>query len=120
MLRRLIYFFYFLHAEMMKYFLEGLQELERHSIVGEIRGTGLWAAIDFTADKKTRAPLPAEHLVNMVERAKRKGLIIKLAPGRQALEFAPALTIEKEEIDAALKIIGECIFEEVKEMGLSV
>lgn len=103
-----------------KYFLEGLQELERHSIAGEIRGTGLWAAIDFTADKKTRAPLPAEHLVNMVERAKRKGLIIKLAPGRQALEFAPALTIEKEEIDAALKIIGECIFEEVKEMGLSV
>jgi putrescine aminotransferase len=103
-----------------KYFLEGLQELDRHPIVGEIRGTGLWTAIDFTADKRTRAPLPAEHLANMVERAKKKGLIIKLAPGRQALEFAPALTIQKEEIDAALKIIGESISEEEKEMGLSV
>jgi adenosylmethionine-8-amino-7-oxononanoate aminotransferase len=101
-----------------KYFLEGLQELERHSIVGEIRGTGLWTAIDFTVDKKTRAPLPTEHLVNMAERAKKKGLIIKLAPGRQALEFAPALTIQKEEIDAAVKTIGECISEEEKEMDL--
>jgi putrescine aminotransferase len=101
-----------------KYFLEGLQELERHSIVGEIRGTGLWTAIDFTVDKKTRAPLPAEHLVNMIERAKEKGLIIKPAPVRQALEFAPALTIQKEEIDEAIKIIGECISEEEKEMGL--
>jgi len=101
-----------------KYFLEGLQQLEDHSIVGEIRGKGLWTAIDFTVDKKTRAPLPAEHLGNMVRRAKEKGLIIKPAPVRQALEFAPALTIQKEEIDEAVKIIGECISEEEKEMGL--
>ena len=101
-----------------KYFLEGLQELEHHSIVGEIRGAGMWIAIDFTVDKKTHAPLPAEHLVNMAERAKKKGLIIKLAPVWQAFEFAPPLTIQKEEIDEAIKIIGECISEEEKEMGL--
>lgn len=101
-----------------KYFPEGLRQLEDHSIVGQIRGKGLWTAIDFTVDKKTRAPLPAEHLGNMVERAKEKGLIIKPAPVRQALEFAPALTIQKEEIDEAVKIIGECISEEEKEMGL--
>jgi 4-aminobutyrate aminotransferase-like enzyme len=54
----------------------------------------------------------------MVARAMQKGLIIKLAPVRQAFEFAPALTIEKEEIDEALKIIEECIVEEEKEMGV--
>jgi adenosylmethionine-8-amino-7-oxononanoate aminotransferase len=101
-----------------KYFLESLQELERHAIVGEVRGAGMWTAIDFTVDKKTRASLPAEHLVNMIARAMQKGLIIKLAPVRQAFEFAPPLTIEKEEIDAAVKIIEECISEEEKEMGL--
>ena len=100
-----------------KYFLEGLHELESHSIVGEVRGAGMWTAIDFTVDKETRAPLSAEHLVNMTQRAKKKGLIIKLAPMRQALEFAPPLTIQKEEINEALKIIGECISEEEKEMG---
>jgi 4-aminobutyrate aminotransferase-like enzyme len=78
----------------------------------------MWTAIDFTVDKKTHAPLPADHLVNMTVRAKNKGLLIKLAPVRQAFEFAPPLTIQKEEIDEALKIIEECIAEEEKEMGL--
>jgi 4-aminobutyrate aminotransferase-like enzyme len=54
----------------------------------------------------------------MALRAKNKGLILKLAPVRQAFEFAPPLTIQKEEIDEALKIIEECISEEEKEMGL--
>jgi putrescine aminotransferase len=100
------------------YFLEGLRAMAHHAIVGEVRGVGMWTAIDFTADKKTRAPLPADNLTSMVARAMQKGLIIKLAPVRQAFEFAPALTIEKEEIDEALRILEECIGEEEKEMGL--
>ncbi len=103
-------------AEMGKYFLEGLHSLEDHPIVGEVRGSGLWTAIDFTVDKKTHAPLPAEHLASMIGRAKQKGLIIKLAPVRHAFEFAPALIIQKPEIDAALKIIEACITEEEQDM----
>ena len=55
----------------------------------------------------------------MAERAKKKGLIVKLAPVKQAFEFAPPLTIQKEVIDEAIKIIEECISAEEKEMGLS-
>lgn len=104
--------------ELGRYFLEGLQDLVHHPIVGEVRGVGMWTAIDFTADKSTRAPLPAERLVNMSARAGRKGLIIKLAPMKMAFEFAPPLIIKKDEIDAALKILDECIGEEEKDMGL--
>ena len=100
------------------YFLEKLRELEHHPIVGEVRGAGLWAAVDFTLNKKTRKPLPFEHLVSMVERAKQKGLIIKAAPMRQAFEFAPPLIIKKAQIDAAVRIIDECIREEVHALGL--
>jgi putrescine aminotransferase len=99
------------------YFLEGLQQLENHPIVGEVRGAGMWTAIDFTCDKKTRVPLPFDNLASMIARAKQKGLIIKLAPVRQALEFAPPLIIQKEEIDAAIRIIDECITEEEKNMA---
>ncbi len=106
-------------AEMGKYFLEGLHSLEGHPIVGEVRGSGLWTAIDFTADKKTHAPLPAEHLTSMAGRAKQKGLIIKLAPVRHAFEFAPALIIQKPEIDTALQIIEACITEEEQDMMAS-
>jgi len=35
-----------------------------------------------------------------------------------ALEFAPPLIIQKEEIDEAVKILDECLTEEEKEMGL--
>ncbi len=52
----------------------------------------------------------------MTARAKQKGLLIKLAPVRQALEFAPPLTIQKEEIDTAVKIIEECISEKEREI----
>lgn len=103
-------------SKMGSYFLEGLRSLEPHPIVGEVRGTGLWTAIDFTTDKKTRAPFPLDRLANLVRRAKEKGLIIKIMG--QALEFAPPLTIQKEDIDEAIKILEECIAEEEKDMGL--
>jgi adenosylmethionine-8-amino-7-oxononanoate aminotransferase len=51
-----------------------------------------------------------------VNRAKEKGLIIKfMGP---ALEFAPPLIIQKEEIDWAVKILDQVISEEEKAMGL--
>lgn len=102
-------------SKMGIYFLERLKTLEYHPTVGEIRGTGLWTAIDFTSDKKRRTPFPLNGLNNLVDRAKKRGLIIKLMG--QALEFAPPLIIRKEEIDGAVKILDECITEEEKEMG---
>jgi len=105
------------NAEKMgDYLLAGLRELEKYAIVGEARGTGLWAAIDFTSDKKTRALLPGVHMNNIIERARKTGLIIKTMG--HALEFAPPLIITKDEIDEALGVIEACIRAEAKEMGL--
>lgn len=103
-------------ANMGQYFLACLKNLEHHAIVGEARGRGLWLALDLTSDKKTRAPFPLNRIANMIRRAKQLGLIIK-AMGC-ALEFAPPLIITKEEIDAAMKVIDQCITEEEKLMGL--
>ena len=44
--------------------------------------------------------------------------LIKLAPMKRVFESAPPLIIQKDEIDAALKILDECIAEEEKDMGL--
>jgi adenosylmethionine-8-amino-7-oxononanoate aminotransferase len=102
--------------EMGIYFLDRLRTLEFHPMVGEVRGVGLWTAIDFTTDKKKKTPFPFNRILNIIERAKKKGLIIKTMG--QALEFAPPLIIQKEEIDEAVEILDECIREEEKEMGL--
>ena len=98
------------------YFLEALKRLEAHPIVGEVRGQGLWTAIDFTMDKETRAPFPFSRLSGLVKRAMEKGLVIK--PMGQALEFAPPLIIEKQDIDQGIRILDVCITEEEREMGL--
>ncbi len=96
--------------QMGSYFLERLKTLERHAIVGEVRGTGLWTAIDLTLDKKTRALFPAARMNRIIQLAKDKGLIIKTMG--HALEFAPPLIIQKEQIDQAVKILDECLTEE--------
>jgi adenosylmethionine-8-amino-7-oxononanoate aminotransferase len=97
-------------SEMGVYFLEGLRSLESHPTVGEARGTGLWTALDMTTDKKSRALFPQSRILSIINRAKKKGLIIKTMG--HALEFAPPLIIQREEIDEAVKIIDECITEE--------
>jgi adenosylmethionine-8-amino-7-oxononanoate aminotransferase len=96
------------------YFLEKLKPLEKHPIVGEVRGTGLWTAIDLTTDKKTRALFPVGRMNTIIRRAKEKGLIIKTMG--HALEFAPPLIIQRQEIDHAVKILDESIREEEEEM----
>ncbi|NIO05286.1 MAG: aminotransferase class III-fold pyridoxal phosphate-dependent enzyme [Proteobacteria bacterium] len=101
---------------MGRYFLEALRSLEPHAIVGEVRGTGLWAAIDFTTNKKSRASFPIDRLTRLVRRAKEKGLIVKVMG--QALEFAPPLIIEEAEIDESIKILDECIRAEEEDMQL--
>lgn len=102
--------------KMGAYFLEGLKTLERHPTVGEARGTGLWLALDLTFDKRTRALFPSEGLARIIARARKKGFIIKTMG--HALEFAPPLIINKEQIDSAVAMLDECLSEEEREMGL--
>jgi adenosylmethionine-8-amino-7-oxononanoate aminotransferase len=102
--------------EMGVYLLDSLKSLESHPSVGEVRGKGLWAAVDLTRDQKKRAAFPPERLSSLVNRALEKGLILKSMG--QALKLAPPLIVQKEEIDEAIRIIDECISEEEKEMGI--
>ena len=38
----------------------GLNNLKRLAIVGDVRGLGLFCAVELVSDKRTRAPLPKE------------------------------------------------------------
>lgn len=105
--------------EMGAYFLAGLKELEKHPLVGEARGSGLWTALDLARDKKTREMFgAADHPgPSLVARARAKGLIIKMMG--PALEFAPPLVITKEELDRAISVLDEVLTEEEKARGLA-
>ena len=102
--------------KMGRYFLDGLKTLEHHPSVGEVRGTGLWLAIDFTVDKQSRAPFPLENLMGIIARLKQKGILVKTMG--MALEIAPPLVITRDEIDRVIPVLDACITEEEKAMGL--
>jgi adenosylmethionine-8-amino-7-oxononanoate aminotransferase len=103
-------------ARMGEYFLDALRSLEELPLVGQVRGRGLWLGIDLTAGPRTKAPLPVERIANIVGRAKDKGLVIKMMG--PALELAPPLIIEKEQIDAGIETIRACLIEEARDAGL--
>lgn len=62
------------------------------------------------------ALFPINRLLNLIQRAQEKGLLIKLMG--QAIELAPPLVITREDIDKAIAILHECVREEAGDMGL--
>ena len=103
--------------EMGDYLLAAMADrLKDHPSVGECRGKGLWVSADMTADKGTRAVMPAANLNSIVARAQERGYMIK-AMG-SAIELAPPYIITKEDIDKFMDVFVLCVEEEEKAMGL--
>lgn len=78
-------------------FLEGLDRLKDHPLVGGASGVGLIGGVEIVADKAKRTSFPPEARVNakIDAHARRHGLILRIVPGRIA--FSPPLIISKEE-----------------------
>jgi 4-aminobutyrate--pyruvate transaminase len=74
-----------------------------HPMVGEVRGLGLIAAIEFVADKATHANFdPAAKIgARLVKLCEANGVISRALPG-DVLAFSPPLIITKAEVDEML------------------
>lgn len=96
--------------ELGKYTLKRLIDLKnRHPMIGDVRGIGLFLGIELVKDRigRKRACDEAE---SVMYAALSKGLSFKLTMGN-ILTLTPALTITKEEMDEALRIIDASITE---------
>ncbi len=99
------------------YMLDALHEfLDPHPIVGDVRGLGMWLALDFTADKATRAPFEDDTVRAIVRRMHDHGVLAS-AIGT-AFELAPPLISTKAEIDEAVRIAVLAIDEVARERHL--
>jgi L-2,4-diaminobutyrate transaminase len=72
-----------------------------HPLVGEVRGVGLMAALEFVADKKQQLRFDAAWKVGPKISAAclEQKLIARAMPNGDILGFAPPLTISKAEVD---------------------
>jgi 4-aminobutyrate aminotransferase len=99
------------HArDLGKYSLDRLHEMEeRHPMIGDVRGLGLFLGIELVKNRDTRARASDEAEAVMYA-ALSRGLSFKTTMGN-ILTLTPALTITKTEMDKALDIIEACIAE---------
>lgn len=111
-------------AESGAYFHEKLKTLYRYEIVGDVRGLGLFAGIEFVRNRKTKEPFPTKIALGKIigERALKKGLITYPGSGSangiagDHVLLAPPLIIKPEEIDRIVSILDETLNEISGEM----
>ncbi len=82
------------------YLQQRLEALKDWRFVGDVRGRGLIAAIQFVRDKKTKQGFdPAGSFAALVHaRAEANGVITRQAPSGDTIAFSPPLTITRAEI----------------------
>ena len=105
-------------AEQGAYLFERLAALSSHRIVGDIRGLGLLAGIEFVADPRTAVPFAPD--LNVTERvvalAEDRGLLLRqgapganYANGGDHIQITPPYVITRAEIDELVSVLDGVI-----------
>jgi adenosylmethionine-8-amino-7-oxononanoate aminotransferase len=88
--------------------LDGLQNaVGKHAIVGEVRGCGLMACVDFVEPDGSGRPLDAKRVAELDRKAWDRGAIV-YARGT-VLRLAPPLCITRDEVDQLVAIVADSI-----------
>lgn len=104
-------------ARVGAYALDGLRQLmQKHRVIGHVRGKGLMLAMEFVRDRETKEPFP-EFRDQVELYAFRLGLLT-MGSGDSVLRMAPPLIITEKEVDEALEILDYAITLAEKEMAL--
>ncbi len=90
--------------------LKGL--LERHRIVGDARGTGLFQGIELVTDRASLDPAP-RHATCLVERMRDRGILLSTdGPLHNVVKIKPPLVFDEEDADRLLSNLDEVLAED--------
>jgi adenosylmethionine-8-amino-7-oxononanoate aminotransferase len=87
----------------------------KYDCIGDLRGKGLFQALEFVADRRTKAQFPAKpgFGVRVGRRMLEHGLLCRFDP--HWIAFGPALTITAEQIDEMVAILDRSLGEILSE-----
>ncbi|KQW08114.1 hypothetical protein ASC66_04010 [Leifsonia sp. Root4] len=86
----------------------GLSALaERHAVIGEVRGRGVFWAVELVADSESRMPVDAAFMGALKAQLLQRGLLPFIADNR--IHVVPPATVTAEEVASALAIIDEAL-----------
>lgn len=87
-----------------------LSEETGAALVGEIRGLGAMLALEFVSDRATRAPAPAQAVLDILDRALRRGLIaMRAGLYSNCIRLLVPLIISDDQLDEGLEVLAEAI-----------
>lgn len=80
-------------------FLQNLDDLSSHPLVGATSGCGLIGGLELVMNKESKAPFPAEaNLIGTIDKyAQQFGIILRVVPNRIA--YSPSLIIDEASLD---------------------
>jgi 4-aminobutyrate aminotransferase len=81
--------------------------MDKHRIIGEVRGRGLMIGIELVRDRATKERAITER-DRLVRECFARGLLI-LGAGQNAIRLSPPLVLTKEQADTALRVLDEAL-----------
>ncbi len=101
--------------EVGTHIVAGLNALaETHEMIGDVRGNGLFIAVELVSDRSTRAPDPVSTEIVVNDLRQRGILTGSIGPDNNILKLRPPMVIQKEEadlmlteLDAALRAVAD-------------
>ena len=95
------------------YLRAGFRRLaEKHALIGDVRGKGLFLAVELVRDRETQQPA-AEEAAEVVERMRESGVLVALiGERRNTLKFRPPLVFTTEHADIALDALDQALEEQ--------
>ncbi len=89
-----------------------------HPLVGDVRGIGMFVAVELVSDRSTKASFPSDQRVGerLTEKFRKHGLIFR-ARGN-LLHFAPPLCLTRQDADEIVHAVDLGLWEFEGEMGI--
>ena len=91
-------------------FLAGLRGLmQRHSLIGDVRGMGLMIGVELVKDRETKAPAAAETMA-VLEAAREMGVLVgKGGYFGNVLRIKPPMCVSAADVDFAVEVLDRAL-----------
>ena len=100
------------------YLAEGLKALgEKHALIGDVRGAGLFLGLDLVLDRETRAPAPrqASYVVN---RLRQRGILTGTdGPHHNVMKLRPPLNFRQADAELLVTTLSAILAEDAAQPG---
>ncbi|MFH2129684.1 MAG: aminotransferase class III-fold pyridoxal phosphate-dependent enzyme, partial [bacterium] len=101
-------------ADVGAYLNAQLETLKKYAVVGDIRGLGLFAGIEFVADRATKEPITENQMAQLMGNVMAEKVIVgrtntSFDGFNNIMNFAPSLTITREQVDTIVAAVAAAI-----------